>query len=70
MASATYGTLATATLAGNSASTTPQILELTLNSVIDNSLYAYHLKFQSTGSAGNNVRFYGVKVTYTVTKAD
>jgi hypothetical protein len=70
MASATYSTIGSATLAGNSASSTPQVLSLALNSVIDNSLYAYHLKFQSTGSAGNSVRLYGVKVTYTVTQAD
>ena len=70
MTSGTYGTEGSATLAGNSASATPQALSFSPNTTINNQQRAYYLKFQSEGNAGSNIRLYGISITYTVTKAD
>ncbi|MBL1232602.1 MAG: hypothetical protein COA31_007780 [Flavobacteriales bacterium] len=69
MASGSYATVGTAILTGNSASTTPQTASFSPNHTIDNQ-GAYYLKFQSEGNAGNNIRLYGVRITYTVNQAD
>ncbi len=69
MASGSYGIVGTGTLPGNSASTTPQALSITTNHTVNNQ-NAYYLKFQSEGNAGSNIRLYGVRITYTVNKAD
>ena len=69
MSSGSYGIVGTGTLAGNSASTTPQALSITTNHTVNNQ-NAYYLKFQSEGNAGSNIRLYGVRITYTVNKAD
>ncbi len=69
MATGSYGIVGTGTLAGNSASTTPQTLSITTNHTVNNQ-NAYYLKFQSEGNAGSNIRLYGVRITYTVNKAD
>jgi hypothetical protein len=69
MASGSYATVGTAILTGNSTSTTPQTASFSPNHTIDNQ-GAYYLKFQSEGNAGSNIRLYGVRITYTVNKAD
>ncbi len=69
MSSGSYGIVGTGTLASNSVSTTPQALSITTNHTVNNQ-NAYYLKFQSEGNAGSNIRLYGVRITYTVNKAD
>ncbi|MCW8898995.1 MAG: hypothetical protein OQJ96_12085, partial [Flavobacteriales bacterium] len=69
MATGSYGIVGSGTLPGNSASTTPQALSITTNHTVNNQ-NAYYLKFQSEGNAGSNIRLYGVRITYTVNKAD
>jgi hypothetical protein len=68
MASGSYGLVGTATLASDAASV--QQLSIPLNKVVDNVNRSYHIKFQSAGDAGSNIRLYGVRITYTVDKAD
>jgi len=69
MASNTYFTVASATLAGNSAAV-QACTDNVINHTVDNSTFQYHLKIQSDKNGSSNVQFFGFRIKYSVTKAD
>ncbi|MEZ4960164.1 MAG: hypothetical protein R2830_10155 [Saprospiraceae bacterium] len=52
------------------ASTTVQELTTTVSETVDNSAYSYYLRFTSGASNTEELRLYGVRITYTVSKVD
>jgi hypothetical protein len=68
-----FGTMATATVTAESG--TVQVINATVPPVlatVDNSVYRYSIEFRGNRglTSGINCRFYGVRINYTVNRAD